>query len=61
MLRHLCGIHSWASGSCEHGPLSPEEEAKPLFATNAPQFAALQALVTSPKLLRQFPFYVDFM
>ena len=45
LLHHVCDVHDWTGGQCDHGDLDPDEQHPPWFDRRDKDFAALQKVI----------------
>ena len=60
LLHHVCDVHEWTGGQCDHGDLDPDEHHPTWFVRRDKDFAALQKVILEPTLLESFKYYVRF-
>ena len=60
VLHHVCGEHSWAESSCNHGPHVEGESSKKPLDKSSKTMAALRKIVLDKKWLQNLHFYVRF-
>ena len=65
LMYHVQNIHVWATGACEHGPLTdgprdPDGRQLEYFSRYEPAFRALQKIVMDQQWLKSLKFYTRF-
>lgn len=65
LMYHVQNIHVWATGACEHGPLTdgprdPDGRQLKYFSRYEPAFHTLQKIVMDQQWLKSLKFYTRF-
>ena len=65
LMYHLQNVHTWATGACEHGPLTddprdPDGRQLEYLSRYEPGFRALQKIVMDKQWLKSLKFYTRF-
>jgi hypothetical protein len=62
MLHHICNVHQWLGGQCDHDDYDDDnhDESLPSFDRPDKNFTELHKVVLNPELLASFKYYTCF-